>query len=180
MEIIKYREYKTSEACKILGLNRSTLQFYYDQGIIIPVKDATGRGSQRYFSPKNLVELSYSRHFGEKIVRVKELPETARHIEKLVTFRNGMETGAIGKNVDFLDPCSFSPPESVLYMGIRMVSADQKLRGLTEVLEGMTIFVLPQDKEKVNLSFDYHASLYFLNLTVVKNFVIQRIKKFHG
>lgn len=51
------KRYKVKEVTDILGINKSRIQYYKDTGVIVPLEDSKGPGTNRYFSTRNIAEI---------------------------------------------------------------------------------------------------------------------------
>lgn len=51
------KRYKVKEVMEILDIKKSRIQYYYDTGVIVPLEDSKGPGTNRYFSVRNIAEI---------------------------------------------------------------------------------------------------------------------------
>lgn len=67
------RGFIKSEAAKALGVRPSLVQFYTDQGIIKPeISDASGKGTRRVYSRRNLLQIEIVKRLVENGVALPE------------------------------------------------------------------------------------------------------------
>ncbi len=166
-------KYKTQEACKILGLKRSNIQFYKDQGLVKPDDLGEGRGSKIFFSPRNLVEIAYVRHLAESGMTLKTLPALFDDVQGKVDEKNKIESKKFGLNIDFLDPLSTNPDDKTLFLMICFESLSLKERRTKEV----EVFTLPDTE--IKFPFMENSSIFFINLTRIMVDVIKALEDFH-
>jgi len=81
--------YIRKEAAETLEVKPSLIQFYTDQGIIIPgINAPTGRGTRRIYSKRNLLEILIAKRFiehGLSVKKVKNIFFSTRLREKYTT-----------------------------------------------------------------------------------------------
>ena len=157
--------YKTSEVCKILGLERSTIQYYCDRGIIKPFKKASGRGSFRQFSGRNIVEIAIAKQLVESGITLKRLPILFTRLNN--SLKDLQRREAKERNVaigDYLDPMAQGLASEKLLMCVTFQSHRLKEREISMV----KVFKYNSDTPN-SLDFDIHYQVSFLwiNLSVL-------------
>jgi len=86
------RAFIKKEAAKVLDITPRTIQFYTDDGLIIPeIANPTGRGTTRKYSKRNLIEL----------LLIRELAKNGLSLEKI---KNVMTELRTKYDNDFLNP----------------------------------------------------------------------------
>ena len=79
------------QASEALGISARTVQFYTDQGLLVPeVANPSGRGTTRKYSRKNLVEL----------LIIRELASYGLSLEKIKTVMKLAEEKGVAKKWD--------------------------------------------------------------------------------
>jgi DNA-binding transcriptional MerR regulator len=83
--------FKKTQAAEALEISARTIQFYTDQGLLIPeVANPSGRGTTRKYSRKNLVEL----------LIIRELAGYGLSLEKIKTFMKLAQEKGLDKKWD--------------------------------------------------------------------------------
>ncbi len=174
---LKSRKLKTVEACKILGMKRSNIQYYYDQGIIVPVEDSSGRGSHRYFSTRNLVEITIVKHLVDLGLNVKLLERLFQSIQKSVSTENAAESKIQKREVDFLDPAVPHPTDIML-----CACLDYNLVDLTKAKELTRCWVFRCNAKKpesivenIDVYIEDRASMILVNLSHIRDQVVRAL-----
>ncbi len=71
-----YKLHKGSVVMELLGIRRSRIQYYVDQGIICPARDSGGSGTYRLFSQRNIDEIRVAMALVKTGMRINKVRET--------------------------------------------------------------------------------------------------------
>ncbi len=114
--------FKIADAVKTTGLAKSRIQFYVDNGVIVPAKESTGRGSHREFNRHNIVKLSIVAQLADRGVGIRNI---ANILEKLneqtsETSKDLRASGTIktNQNIDLICPDGLGHPDFKSYIVI--------------------------------------------------------------
>lgn len=168
--------YKTSEVCEILGLERSTIQYYCDREIITPVKEASGRGSYRQFSPRNVVEIAISKHLVESGIPLKELPCSLESLNENIEDLRRQESDGYHIPVnDYLDPMKPQSFAGRLIMCVNFDAPSIKERKVSWVRVFRYNYNEPESLDYLMLG---ELSFLWVNLSVMRDEVESRLKNY--
>ena len=177
-------KYSTKEVCDILWLQRSNIQYYLSHNII-KVEDRNqpkkGAGSQRYFTPRNIVEIAVSRYLANLGVSIRTLPVLIDEIMNLVEVENRAESKIIGTRVDFLDPNDSEVLGSkIMILSLKFASYKDSIK--TPVInETKVVRLIPgQDDAIIDVDMEFSASELWLNLSFIMHEIRALIIKHDG
>jgi DNA-binding transcriptional MerR regulator len=167
--------FKVRQVMSILDIKKSRIQYYVDMGIIDPVEDSRGPGTDRYFSKRNIAEIRLAQTLTKLGVGIK----TNRTIvQELISsgddFKDeiGELIGAEGKTFSCITPHTPDLYDGTAFLKITF-STPEDLTPHVEVFYAN----VPNAHHKVVRNPEDTSHMLLVNLTRIKKDVEAALEK---
>lgn len=167
-------EYKIKDVIEILGINKSRVQYYYDTGVIVPLRDSDGPGTNRYFSRRNLAEILLAMTLTKRGLSIKAnagILEYLREQDRELT-EEDIKEGKLGPN-DFF---SLIEPGGAGFSGDVYLYIARYEKSLDEVGADVSFLRTYNDMIIEKIPFEKYTDILLVNLTKIKSDLEKKLK----
>ncbi|GAB6193139.1 MerR family transcriptional regulator [Desulfocastanea catecholica] len=167
-------EYKIKDVIEILGINKSRVQYYYDTGVIVPLRDSKGPGTNRYFSRRNIAEILLAMTLTKLGVGIRInaiIVNVLRNIER-------EKSEELRKNGEIQphEVLSCIEPGGVDYGSIIYLSIAFSFEDEQHPTVNIHIFNDGKDTHQIDIPFDKSSYILWVNLTEIKLVLEEKLK----